>query len=121
MTDSNDFTDSIRRAGSVSCLNTSGLATTLSSHSGSLGTLPGLAYGSVYMKIWGALCYLETDPHPEVAKMCTTITGYVRKHIKDHNTQKDSGLGISSSLPPSPKGGSYIAGESPPSLHYTPK
>lgn len=118
MSESGDYTDSIRRAGSVSCLYSTGLTPTLSSHSGSLGTLPGLAYGSVYMKIWGALCYLETDPHPEVAKMCSTVMSYVRKHIKD---QKDSGLGISSSLPPSPKGGSYIAGESPPSLHCTPK
>lgn len=110
----------MRRAGSVSCLYPT--SSMLSSHSGSLGTLPGLAYGSVYMKIWGALCYLETDPHPEVAKMCSIVTGFVRKHTKDHNSsQKDSGLGISSSLPPSPKSGGYMAGESPPSLHYTPK
>lgn len=116
MSESYDSTENMRRAGSVSCLYTTG--SMLSSHSGSLGTLPGLAYGSVYMKIWGALCYLESDPHPEVSKMCLIVTNFVRKHIKD---QKDSGLGISSSLPPSPKGGSYMAGESPPTLHYTPK
>lgn len=108
---SDDLVDSMKRAGSVSCL------LSMSSSQTNMGTLPGLAYGSVYMKIWAALCYLETDPHPEVARMCSVVTNYVRKQIRDHNSQRDSGLG-SSSLPPSPKSGGYISGDSPPALHY---
>lgn len=59
----------MRRGNSTSALNT-------------LGAGSSLGYGSVYMKIWVALCALESDPHPEVAQMCCTITGYIKSLIK---------------------------------------
>lgn len=51
----------------------------------SLSTLPGLGYGSVYMKMWNSLCVLETDPYLEVAQMCCAVTGYIRAIAKVWN------------------------------------
>ncbi|XP_018566383.1 regulatory-associated protein of mTOR isoform X2 [Anoplophora glabripennis] len=85
-----------------------------STMSQSLGTLPGLGYGSVYMKLWNSLCSLETDPHPEVAQMCCTVTGYIRAIAKE---QRDFVDNRSVSLPPSPKQNACFPGESPPTLH----
>ncbi|KAL1512534.1 hypothetical protein ABEB36_002115 [Hypothenemus hampei] len=85
-------------------------------YSGSLGTLPGLGYGSVYMKIWTALCQLESDPYPEVAQMCMTLIGYIRALVKEQRDLLDS-RNSSMSLPPSPNRSVYIlTGESPPTM-----
>lgn len=80
--DTVDSSEHLKRVASSSSISAMGQHVMSHSHSGSLGTLPGLAYGSVYMKIWAALCTLETDPHPEVSKMCSVVTGYIRKQIK---------------------------------------
>lgn len=86
------------------------------SYGGSLGTLPGLGYGSVYMKIWTALCQSESDPCPDVAEMCLTLTTYIRSLVKDQRDLVDS-RNSSVSLPPSPNRGMYLSGDSPPTLH----
>lgn len=39
-------------------------------------------YGSIHNKLWVALSLLDNDPHPEVAKMCQTVTGYIRNQVK---------------------------------------
>lgn len=87
----------------------------------SLGTLPILAYGSVYMKLWHGLTNLDTDPHPAVAHMSCVVTNYIRNQIKDINLQKEyidlGRLTSSVSLPPSPNRGNFLTGESPPTLH----
>lgn len=46
-----------------------------------LGTLPILAYGSVYMKLWNGLTNLDTDPHPEVVKLSCVVTSYIRNQV----------------------------------------
>lgn len=48
----------------------------------SMSTLSSMTYGSVYMKIWIALCALEADPHPEIAQMCSNITGHIKTLVK---------------------------------------
>lgn len=47
----------------------------------SLGTLPTLAYGSVYMKLWNGLGNLDSDPHPQVAQMSSVVTGHIRNQV----------------------------------------
>ncbi|KAF7992419.1 hypothetical protein HCN44_001744 [Aphidius gifuensis] len=54
----------------------------------SLGNLPSLSYGSVYMKLWHSLCVLDNDPHPGVANMSQKITTHIRNQIKDYTKQK---------------------------------
>lgn len=63
-----DSNERIPRVASSSAINTIGLIS--------------LGYGSVYMKIWLALCALEGDPHPEIAHMCCSITGHIKSLIK---------------------------------------
>lgn len=65
-----DSSERMKRVSSSSSIN-------LLSHHGSLGSLP----GSVYTKLWSGLCALDNDPHPEVAKMATTVTGYIRGQV----------------------------------------
>lgn len=50
----------------------------------SLGTLPTLAYGSVYMKLWNGLTNLDTDPHPAVVQMSNVVTNYIRNQVYQH-------------------------------------
>lgn len=111
-----DSAERLKRVASSSAISSIGHSVHLHGHGGSLGTLPGLSYGSIYMKLWAALTILDHDPCPEVSKMCQTVTGYIRHQIKD--IQRDSGdrIPASMSLPPSPNRGSYLA-ESPPTLH----
>lgn len=68
--------DRMKRVSSSSAINTMG-----TSHL-SLSTLSSLGYGSVYMKIWISLCSLEGDPHPDIANMCCSVTGYIKSLIK---------------------------------------
>ncbi|XP_030760068.1 regulatory-associated protein of mTOR isoform X2 [Sitophilus oryzae] len=105
-----------RRIPSSPTINNINSPSMTNSYSGSLGTLPGLGYGSVYMKIWIALCLLETDPYPEVANMCLTITEHIRSLAREQREMADS-RHSSMSLPPSPNRGMYLSGESPPTLH----
>ncbi|EFA08847.1 regulatory-associated protein of mTOR isoform X1 [Tribolium castaneum] len=122
---SEDSVDKMKRVSSSSSINNMGQMKGSLSHTGSLGTLPGLGYGSIYMKIWDALCSLETDPHPEVESMCKTITKYIANKVKESREFVDNKC---ASLPPSPNRGNYLSGESPPTLHpatdipkYTPR
>lgn len=92
------------------------------SHTGSLASLGGLSFGTVYSKIWTALCNLETDPYAEVASMCSVITGHIRSLVKETIGGRDfvDTRNSSLSLPPSPNRGSYLCGESPPNIHLSP-
>lgn len=47
----------------------------------SLGNLPSLSYGSVYMKLWHGLCNLDNDPHPVVGAMSQKITNHIRNKV----------------------------------------
>ena len=47
----------------------------------SLGNLPSLSYGSVYMKLWHGLCNLDNDPHPVVAAMSQKVTNHIRNKV----------------------------------------
>lgn len=112
-------TDKLKRVSSSSSI--SSMSTYYSGATGNtLGTLPILAYGSVYMKLWNGLTNLDTDPHPEVVKLSCVVTNYIRNQVKDINLHKeyiDLGRYTSVSLPPSPnRTGTYLA-ESPPTLH----
>jgi regulator-associated protein of mTOR len=49
---------------------------------GSLGNLPSLSYGSVYMKLWHGLCGLDNDPHPGVAIMSQNVTNHIKNQVK---------------------------------------
>ncbi|XP_023246408.1 regulatory-associated protein of mTOR isoform X2 [Copidosoma floridanum] len=85
----------------------------------SLGSLPSLSYGSVYMKLWHGLCALDNDPHPGVAILSQKVTNYIRSQLKESSTPKEvSNAKVSSSLslPPSPSNRTnYLSkGESPP-------
>lgn len=75
-----DTTDRLKRVASSSSI--SSLGHPMLVHHGSLGALPYVTYGSVYIKIWNGLCSLENDPHPQVAQMCSVITNYIRNQIK---------------------------------------
>lgn len=48
----------------------------------SLGNLPSLSYGSVYMKLWHGLCGLDNDPHPSVAIMAQKVTNHIRNQVE---------------------------------------
>ncbi|KAJ3644718.1 hypothetical protein Zmor_022428 [Zophobas morio] len=111
---SEDGMDKMKRVSSSSSINNMGHMKSSLSHTGSLGTLPGLGYGSIYMKIWDALCMLESDPHPEVESMCKTITKHIAAKVKESREFADNRC---ASLPPSPNRGNYLSGESPPTLH----
>lgn len=78
--DSIDSSDRLKRVASSSSI--SSLGRPMIAHHGSLGALPSVAYGSVYIKIWAGLCSLETDPHPQVAQICSVITNFVRNQVK---------------------------------------
>lgn len=47
----------------------------------SLGNLPSLSYGSIYMKLWHGLCNLDSDPHPAVAAMSQKVTNHIRNQV----------------------------------------
>lgn len=47
----------------------------------SLGNLPSLSYGSVYMKLWHGLCNLDNDPHPAVGAMSHKVTNHIRNKV----------------------------------------
>ncbi|CAH0563709.1 unnamed protein product [Brassicogethes aeneus] len=112
-----DSLERMKRVNSSSSINNMSQQRMTSSHSGSLGTLPGLSFGSVYMKIWLALCALETDPHPDVSAMCKTVTNHIRTMVKEQIESAENRMNSSISLPPSPnRGATYLSGESPPSL-----
>ncbi|CAG9766150.1 unnamed protein product [Ceutorhynchus assimilis] len=87
------------------------------SYGGSLGMLPGLGFGSVYMKIWAAMCQLEIDPHTEVAQMCSTVLEHIRSMVKEQSELVES-KNSSISLPPSPNRG-FLSTESPPSMYQS--
>ncbi|XP_044015926.1 regulatory-associated protein of mTOR isoform X2 [Aphidius gifuensis] len=96
-TSSDAGSDRLKRVSSSSSISSLG-------HS-SLGNLPSLSYGSVYMKLWHGLCVLDNDPHPGVANMSQKITTHIRNQIKDYTIQKevnDTKILSSLSLPPSP-------------------
>ncbi|KAK5640922.1 hypothetical protein RI129_009469 [Pyrocoelia pectoralis] len=113
---SSDSLERLKRVASSSSISSLGHSSLV--HHGSLGALPYVAYGSVYLKIWAGLCSLETDPHPQVAQMCTVVTTYIRNQVKLAKEQAENRVGASMSLPPSPnRGSNYLTGESPPTLH----
>ncbi|XP_012256997.1 regulatory-associated protein of mTOR isoform X2 [Athalia rosae] len=90
----------------------------------SLGNLPSLSYGSVYMKLWHGLCSLDSDPHPSVASMSQKVTNHIRNQVKESSTPKEvteTKIQSSTSLPPSPSGRtSYLSkGESLPTVNST--
>ncbi|XP_071567767.1 regulatory-associated protein of mTOR isoform X2 [Temnothorax nylanderi] len=85
----------------------------------SLGNLPSLSYGSVYMKLWHGLCNLDNDPHPVVSAMSQKITNHIRNKVKASSIPKEvveTKISSSLSLPPSPSNrtGYLSKGESPP-------
>ncbi|XP_014472593.1 PREDICTED: regulatory-associated protein of mTOR isoform X3 [Dinoponera quadriceps] len=105
--------DRIKRVSSSSSISSLG-------HS-SLGNLPSLSYGSVYMKLWHGLCSLDNDPHPVVGAMSYKVTNHVRNKMKVSSAPKEvteAKISSSLSLPPSPSNRtSYLSnskGESPP-------
>ncbi|GLG94261.1 Regulatory-associated protein of mTOR [Gryllus bimaculatus] len=102
--------DRIKRVSSSSSICSLGHST--------LSSLPALAYGSIYMKLWHGLTAMDTDPHPGVSHMSHTVTNYIRDQVKDPTGAKDLGeakLSSSLSLPPSPSSRPlFLAGESPP-------
>ncbi|XP_064071828.1 regulatory-associated protein of mTOR isoform X2 [Vanessa tameamea] len=70
--------------------------------------LPAIGFGSVYMKLWGTLCAMAREPHPQLAQMAADIIAYVSnqvdsvgRDVERHPPHSHSGGG-SSSLPPSP-------------------
>ncbi|XP_078048119.1 regulatory associated protein of MTOR complex 1 isoform X1 [Augochlora pura] len=90
----------------------------------SLGNLPSLSYGSVYMKLWHGLCNLDNDPHPAVASMSQKVTNYIRNQVKELSAPKEGiemKTSSSMSLPPSPSNRTtYLSnskGESPPTVN----
>ncbi|XP_012221009.1 regulatory-associated protein of mTOR isoform X6 [Linepithema humile] len=88
----------------------------------SLGNLPSLSYGSVYMKLWHGLCNLDNDPHPAVGVMSQKITNHIRIKVKASSTPKEvveTKISSSLSLPPSPSNrtGYLSKGESPPAVN----
>nr|CAI5818767.1 unnamed protein product [Callosobruchus analis] len=109
-----DDTDRMKRVASSSAINNMGHQMTQSYTGGSMTALSSLSCGSVCTKIWTALCALETDPFPHVAKLCITVTGYIKSIIKEQLENQDNrsnNLNSSSmSLPPSPNRGNYFSG-----------
>ncbi|KAK0077123.1 hypothetical protein PV325_004412 [Microctonus aethiopoides] len=108
--------DRIKRVSSSSSISSLG-------HS-SLGNLPSLSYGSVYMKLWHGLHALDNDPHPGVAGMSQKVTSHIRNQIKESSAPKEvieTKIASSLSLPPSPSNKtSYLSkGESPPTSTTT--
>ncbi|KAG7209721.1 hypothetical protein KM043_011355 [Ampulex compressa] len=105
--------DRIKRVSSSSSISSLG-------HS-SLGNLPSLSYGSVYMKLWHGLCGLDNDPHPAVGAMSQKVTNHIRNQVKESSMPKEvteAKISSSLSLPPSPSNRtSYLSnskGDSPP-------
>ncbi|RLU18249.1 hypothetical protein DMN91_008605 [Ooceraea biroi] len=105
--------DRIKRVSSSSSISSLG-------HS-SLGNLPSLSYGSVYMKLWHGLCSLDNDPHPAVGAMSQKVTNHIRNKMKASSAPKEvaeTKISSSLSLPPSPSNRTgYLSnskGESPP-------
>ncbi|XP_058791281.1 regulatory-associated protein of mTOR isoform X2 [Phymastichus coffea] len=122
-------TDRMKRVSSVSSISSLGnnwefvrKPCELLGHS-SLGNLPSLSYGSVYMKLWHGLCGLDNDPHPGVAIMAQKVTNHIRNQVKESTTPKevtDAKISSSLSLPPSPSNKNYLTnnkGESPPAVN----
>ncbi|KAJ8681855.1 hypothetical protein QAD02_017647 [Eretmocerus hayati] len=108
--------DKIKRVSSVSSISSLG-------HS-SLGNLPSLSFGSVYMKLWHGLCGLDNDPYPGVGSMSQKVTNHIRNQVKDTSMPRelnDSKMSASVSLPPSPSNRTNFLnnskGESPPTVN----
>ncbi|XP_012271870.1 regulatory-associated protein of mTOR isoform X2 [Orussus abietinus] len=108
--------DRIKRVSSSSSISSLGYS--------SLGNLPSLSYGSVYMKLWHGLCGLDTDPHPAVAAICQKVTNHIRSQVKESSAPKEvieTKISSSFSLPPSPSNRTNFLssgkGESPPSVN----
>lgn len=40
-----------------------------------------LGFGSVYMKLWGTLCAMAREPHPQLAQMAADIIAYVSNQV----------------------------------------
>nr|XP_023022051.1 regulatory-associated protein of mTOR-like [Leptinotarsa decemlineata] len=122
--ESRDSLERMKRVASSSAINNMSHQGLTQNYCGSPSILPSLGgYNSIYMKIWIALCSLEIDPHPDVARMACTVTGHIRAIVKEHREYADNLLSTmnnsSLSLPPSPNKGNYFSGESPPTLHPT--
>nr|ALE20568.1 Raptor [Leptinotarsa decemlineata] len=122
--ESRDSLERMKRVASSSAINNMSHQGLTQNYCGSPSILPSLGgYNSIYMKIWIALCSLEIDPHPDVARMACTVTGHIRAIVKEHREYADNLLSSmnnsSLSLPPSPNKGNYFSGESPPTLHPT--
>ncbi|XP_033214111.1 regulatory-associated protein of mTOR isoform X2 [Belonocnema kinseyi] len=90
----------------------------------SLGSLPSVSYGSVFMKFWHGLCGLDNDPHPAVAAMSQKVTNYIRNQVKESSGPKEmmeAKISSSLSLPPSPSNRTNYfnnsKGESPPNIN----
>ncbi|XP_011498096.1 PREDICTED: regulatory-associated protein of mTOR isoform X1 [Ceratosolen solmsi marchali] len=123
--------DKIKRVSSVSSISSLGnnwefvrKPCEMLGHS-SLGNLPSLSYGSVYMKLWHGLCGLDNDPHPGVAIMSQNVTNHIRSQIKESSAPKevnDTKMSSSLSLPPSPSNrNNFLSNkeESPPTANST--
>ncbi|KAH0548367.1 regulatory-associated protein of mTOR isoform X1 [Cotesia glomerata] len=89
----------------------------------SMGSLPSLSYGSVYMKLWHGLAALDNDPHPAVVKMSQKVTIHIRNQAKDSTAPKEVAeikIASSLSLPPSPSNRTnYLNKDSPPTTNST--
>lgn len=108
--------DRLKRVASSSSIS----SLTTGSGGSTLNTPLSLAYGSVYMKLWNGLLFLDNDPHPLVSQASLTVTNYIRNLVKDSanaTSNNDGRLNASVSLPPSPNRGSYLTGNSPPTIH----
>ncbi|CAH0719697.1 unnamed protein product, partial [Brenthis ino] len=68
--------------------------------------LPTIGFGSVYMKLWGTLCAMAREPHPQLAQMASDIIAYVSNQVDSVGVGAGGGgreaAGGSASLPPSP-------------------
>lgn len=44
-------------------------------------TRPVAGFSSVYMKLWGTLCAMAREPHPQLAQMAADIIAYVSNQV----------------------------------------
>ncbi|CAK1595697.1 unnamed protein product [Parnassius mnemosyne] len=66
--------------------------------------LPSIGFGSVYMKLWTALCSMAKEPHPQISQMASDIINYISNQVDNvsRETEMIRSSSGSSSLPPSP-------------------
>ncbi|CAG5031418.1 unnamed protein product [Parnassius apollo] len=66
--------------------------------------LPAIGFGSVYMKLWTALCSMAKEPHPQISQMASDIINYISNQVDNvsRETEMIRSSSGSSSLPPSP-------------------